>query len=837
MRRWRNRHLLFWLAGQYSRAALHPRFPPVALVAALAVVAAFAPAAHAADYADFARNVLAPGQAGGLPKTPNSTDQIPLYDGLTPLFDRVTAADLNKFYKPNVFGTKGQGKLRTERTPNKRVKIVRDKWGVPHITAKARKDVMYGAGFVAAQDRQLLLELARGPGRIALLDAPGINAFGLVTSVRQFVPSAQADAIIGRQADLLRKAGKSGRQTLADIDAYVDGINGFYTQSGQIKSGAVKRWTRVDMLAISGFIGSIFGRGGGGEDSNARFLAELQAKLGEPGGRAVFDDLRQAVDPDSPASVEKAAPYNATPANHSGNAPLDAGSFTPAAAPKSAPRPADRKLMSNTLLVSAKRSATKHPLFVGGPQLGYYYPEIVGEMDLHGGGIDARGIASAGAGPYVFIGRGQDFAWSLTSASNDIVDIYVESLCGNSDTRYTFDGKCKQMTVTNAGTLKGAGGQPDEAVRFHETVHGPVIGYATSGGQKVALSWKRSTRGREVLSLLAFNDLNSNRVDSASSFFKSINKLEHTFNALYADDRDIAMFSTGRLPIRPKNVDPSLPPLGTGGNEWTGFLSAKGHPQQINPKSGYILNWNNRPAPGFAAADDNWDYGSVHRVEMFDPIKKFSRARLNNVVSVMNAAATQDLRSTQLTPVVAEVLGTSAAPSPRAQRMLEIVKDWTAQGSSRLDVDLDGKIDHPGAAIWDAWYPKLADAVLSPVLGDLTASFASFHARGGLSFGGGWFSYIDKDLRTLLGQPVKAKYANRYCGKGDLAACQASIWAALDAAGADLEAAQGSDPGAWRRDANAERIKFVPGLIPDTMRWTNRPTFQQVNSFDGHRPR
>ncbi|MEA2443248.1 MAG: hypothetical protein QOJ12_540 [Thermoleophilales bacterium] len=806
------------------------------LVALIATIA-FAPAAHAADYADFARNILTPGQAGGLPTTPNSTDQLPLYDGLTPLFNRVTPADLVKYYKPNVFGTAGQGKLRTEKTPNKRVKIVRDKWGVPHITAKARKDVMYGAGFVVAEDRQLLLELARGPGRVAVLDAPGVDAFGLVTSVRQFVPSAQADAIIGRQANLLRRAGKTGRETLADIDAYVEGINGFYTQSGQIKSGAVKRWTRVDMLAISGFIGSIFGRGGGGEDSNARFLSDLQAKLGDSGGRGVFDDLRSAVDPDSPASVAKPAPYNAAPANHSGNVPLDAGSFTPAPAPKSAPRPTDRRLMSNTLLVSAKRSATKHPLFVGGPQLGYYYPEIVMEMDMHGGGIDARGISTAGAGPYVFIGRGQDFAWSLTSAYNDIVDIYAETLCGNSDTRYMFKGKCEQMTVTNAGVLKGAGGQPDEPISFHETVHGPVVGYATSGGQKVALSWKRSTRGREALSLMAFNDLDSNRVNSASSFFKSINKLEHSFNALYADDRDIAMFSTGLLPIRPKNVDPSLPPRGTGDEEWTGDLSAKGHPQEINPKSGYILNWNNRPAPGFAAADDNWDYGSVHRVEQFDPIKKVSRARLNNVVSVMNGAATQDLRSTQLTPVVDQVLGTSAAPSPRAQRMLEIVKDWNAQGSSRLDVDLDGKVDHPGAAIWDAWYPKLADAVLSPVLGDLTQKFADFHGRGASSYGGGWYSYIDKDLRTLLGQSVKAKYSTRYCGKGDLSACQASIWAALDAAGADLEAAQGADPGAWRADANAARIKFVPNLIPDTMRWTNRPTFQQVNSFGGHRPR
>ena len=39
-------------------------------------------------------------------------------------------------------------------------------------------------------------------------------------------------------------------------------------------------------------------------------------------------------------------------------------------------------------------------------------------------------------------------------------------------------------------------------------------------------------------------------------------------------------------------------------------------------------------------------------------------------------------------------------------------------------------------------------------------------------------------------------------------------------------AEQGPDPTEWR--AQATRIKFQPGLQPDTMRWTNRPAFQQA---------
>ena len=41
-----------------------------------------------------------------------------------------------------------------------------------------------------------------------------------------------------------------------------------------------------------------------------------------------------------------------------------------------------------------------------------------------------------------------------------------------------------------------------------------------------------------------------------------------TFNVGYADDRDIAMYSAGRLPVRDTRVDPRLPTKGTGEYEW-----------------------------------------------------------------------------------------------------------------------------------------------------------------------------------------------------------------------------------------------------------------------------
>jgi hypothetical protein len=152
-------------------------------------------------------------------------------------------------------------------------------------------------------------------------------------------------------------------------------------------------------------------------------------------------------------------------------------------------------------------------------------------------------------------------------------------------------------------------------------------------------------------------------------------------------------------------------------------------------------------------------------------------------------------------------------------------------------------VDDPGAAVLDAAWPGLADAVLSPILGPHVGRLAALNPRSddpgpaGSAFVSGWYGYVDKDLRTLLGKPVRGPFSRRYCGAGVLATCRESLWAAIDAAAARLELEQGPAPASWRSDAAAERIRFASGVLPDTMHWTNRPTFQQVVTFSGHRPR
>ena len=799
-----------------------------AIVMALVGLTAASAGAPPRDYAAVSRTVLPPGQNGGLTFDRNTNDQAKLYDGLTPLRGKVTQKAIELWFKPAPLGG-GLKPVKTERL-RKGVVVERDRYGVPRVRGTSEANVAYGAGWVTAEDRGLLLSLIRGPARAAALDIPGIDPLQLALSGKTFVPSGETEAFLANQMDALRSSGAAGRRVAAIVTAYAAGINGYYARLGL----PVQPYTANDVVAAAALIAARFGANGGKEAQNAMFLSALRAKLGETQGNAVFADLRRSNDPEAPVSVPGSFPQEQTPRSPPGSVVLDDGSFAE-------PPPFQPAFASNALLVGAKRSATGHPLFVAGPQVGYFFPEFFAEVELEGAGFAARGALFPGV-PFIVIGRGPDFAWSATSSQADNIDLFVETLCNGDDRHYVLRGQCLPMRRVNAGILR-ASGKPDQPISFYETGHGPVVGYATVAGTRVAVSLQRSTRGRELLSARAFYAINTGQVRSAATFLKTMAKVEFSFNWLYADDRDIALFSSGRLPVRAPGVDPALPTVGTGAYDWTGYLTPAQHAQGINPPSGVILNWNNKPARNVGAADSNFSYGPVQRVDLFAPgIAKLKKHTLPSVVSVMNDAATQDLRVIRTWPLIRAVLARGPAPSARADAAAKVVDAWLAAGGSRIDLALDGKVDDPGAAVLDAAWKPLTEAVMSPVLGSLTSRLEKLMPRddaagpGGSSYIEGWYGYLDKDLRTLLGRSVTAPFSARYCGGGDLTTCRAALWAAIDTAAMSLEAAQGADPTAWRADATRERIDFSTGIIQDTMRWTNRPTFQQVMTFAGHRP-
>jgi acyl-homoserine lactone acylase PvdQ len=535
-----------------------------------------------------------------------------------------------------------------------------------------------------------------------------------------------------------------------------------------------------------------------------------------------------ADDPEAPTTINRTFDYPVkTGGGTKGSLVLDADSIVsddPRVSNAEAAAAPPGKQASNFLVTSGRRSATGNALAVMGPQLGYYYPEIVQQIDLNGPGIKAQGAAVPGLAMYLLLGRTQNYAWSLTSAGHDVRDVFAEKLCepgGGAPTRdsdhYLYKGKCRSFDNFNAGELNGT------PLTYDVSVHGPVFATATVDGKPYALSRERSTFGRDGLNLAALHDMTEGDASSPKRFWKTANQFGFTFNWAYTSRNKTAYFTSGRLPKRSRGVDRRLPTLGTGKYEWKGYLNWKQHPHAVGGPKGLLLNWNNQSAPGFMHGD-NEAFGSVHRVELFDQWP--DSPEITDNVGVMNRAATEDLRA-PVWPLVSRVLAEGSAPSARDQAVVDLLDDWVGRDAPRLDADLDTKFDEAGPTIMDRLWRPIATAAMAGRLGeDLTDDVSNVRSLNGLS----GESYVDKDLRTLLGDEVEGKFHLRYCGAGSLATCSADLWDALDSVADDLESDYGSsDPAEWR--GTASTTGFSPGLLTTRFPSTNRPTFQQVLEF------
>ncbi len=828
-------------------------------VALATLVLAAGPAAASADVE---LNVIPHGQqepgvawasqAGMLP----ANTQALMYDRLTPLGRNVTdavlapSADGSGYFKSAKLLDPDDPSLITDQTISADIRgttvtarIRRDAYGVPHVFSDTDDGVVFGAGYVIAEDRNLLINQARDNGLAAALDIPGAPAINLILGLYSYTPTPQVRKRVGReQVKALRKAGVDGVRVLHDIDTYLVGINLWYSENQPDQ----RIFDRTDIFALNAVKAQFLGEGGGEEIPNALFLDTARDELGSKTGARVYQDLRMRNDPETSTTTRRPAPHqtNVPVTKPKGLVRLEQGSFksagvtlpgedaSGAAAAAAGVRPHHEA--SNVLMVDGERSATGTPIMVGGPQIGYNYPGLTMEVGLYGPTLRARGATSAPFPGYMLIGRGEGFAWTLTSAGADIIDTYAERLCRGSRTRYVFKGKCRQMKTVDAGTI--AKGEDSVKVRYRETVHGPVVGYARVAGSKrvVALAQKRSSQGRETTDQIFFQRLSTGRVTNAQEFIDASKSTPQTFNSFYVDDQDIAFVTSGRLPIRRKGVNGDLPVDGRGSYEWRGFLGNGKHPQDISPDDGLLVNWNNKPAKDFPAGDERWDEGGTQRVDwLLAELAKRPQHTPASVLGAANAGATADPRGL-MWPAVKAVLDRGTAPSPLAAAVVAQITAWSAGDASWVDANGDGTIDAPGqAAIAAVWQPLTAAALCGRLGDDVCESLRTrqspFQSPPGGMYGG-WHQYVSKDLRTLLGQPVAGKFKVRYCGRGDVERCAADLWAAIQQ-GADAAAqTQGTgNPAQWKTPT--VKISFSPLPLVD-MQYTNRPSgIHQVMQF------
>ena len=141
-------------------------------------------------------------------------------------------------------------------------------------------------------------------------------------------------------------------------------------------------------------------------------------------------------------------------------------------------------------------------------------------------------------------------------------------------------------------------------------------------------------------------------------------------------------------------------------------------------------------------------------------------------------------------------------------------------GGSRLDLDLDGEIDHPGAAIMDRAWPKIADAFMEPQLGRSSTSCDRCSSRFDLPPSGqysGWHQYFDRDVRELLGQKVEQAVQERLLRprRPERRARTTSGPRSTQPVDEFDRRAGAPTRTAWRSDAVRERITLRAGTPPD----------------------
>lgn len=827
-------------------------------------------------------------QAGTWP--PHVIDQLSMYGDLVYNAPGLTEDRIFEFFKDASFGVREDDIARTY-SPMAGVTIIRDNsFGVPHIFGETRYATMFGQGYATAEDRLFLMDVLRHVGRARMAEFLGPSEGNLHMDREQLAVAPYTEADLTTQLERIRNGTPEGPAMEQDLFGYIAGVNAYIAEA---RVDATKRpaeyealqivledFVPEDVVAIAALVGGIFGKGGGGELLNHCGIKRMAGELGSAAtARAVFDDFHFSDDPEAPTTSRTNAPYmqDLGPVHPDAHPDVDCNSLQPID-----PEGDDvlelledledgltglglgAGAMSNAMLISGDHTQNGRPIAVFGPQTGYYMPQLLVEKDVHGPGIDARGVAFAGTDLFVQLGRGRGYAWSATSAGGDNVDQFILRLCepgGGAATitsmGYLRSGTCEpietfehvQVTKPTAGGLPGGPVPLIYSWRVERTAHyGPLVARGLlTDGTPIAVSTLRSTYQNELGSAVGFAKINNPDIMAGGyeAFRQAMgDDVDYTFNWFYIDAENIAYQHSCLCPKRAQGVDPYLPAWGDGRFDWNGFLSLTEQPSALNPPEGYLTSWNNKQAPGFRANDRNFSYGPTYRSRMFDvrvePLVDAGQTLRTDMIDAMEDAGTCDLRGQEVVPVLLAVLGEQATvgSDPRAQDMRDRLEDWSAAGSHRRDFDANGEYDDPQSpAIIDAWWPRLSRAIFDAGSGhafdNLGIGFDDGNRRGhiGSAFQDGSYGIVLKDLRQVLGMPVSGSLSREYCGGGDLEACRELLWQSLSQAAADLEAEFG-DPNIenWKRAVADEDVRHVAAGVPTVpaIHWINRPTFQQV---------
>jgi penicillin amidase len=768
------------------------------------------------------------------------------------------------------------------KSPETGVEIVRDSYGVPHVYATGPDEqtieqrLGYGIGYAQAEERLFQMEILRraAEGQLSQLLGPSYLEMDVITR-----RDSETDAEREAQITALSPANRSALQS------YVAGVNAVITRDGDnpllmpagfelLQDLPIRPWTASDTVAIVSLeVANVAESAGNGLGYGA-LAQRLAARYGLTKSVAILDDLQFTHDSRSPVSV----PSHERARSSTAGRRYDFISYTRADTRglikglASDVSQADHALLhgeqavkqatdrlglpvfgSNAWALAPSRTTAGGALLWGGPQVGYYTPEVFDELEVEGGEFHVHGVGVPGGGPGIAIGYTPHTAWSITTAQDDQVATYADLIRRHgSGYDYLARGTWRPVQARTetfqvrdqSPNLPITGQLPLPAYTtyretFYRTLHGPV-----SAPIPCTIVYLDPAAGRAYCRVRAFwnTELQTglalvgvNKATNLTQFSVAVHGNAAGFNFVYADDSGhIGYWHTGRTPVWPPGADPRLPLPGTGGDDWRGYLPPAQWPAVVDPAQGFIASWNNKPQASWDDSGDGTVWGAFQRSrQLIDMLRGPRRFSLTTLWQMARRVGELDLRATLgFAPFLTRLAGRfHLSPVERAAVRQVGAWDGTAfyPGGAQLLPDGSYDVRSPGFAILDAWFAALenrvAEHIFGPVLGsaDPAGAIQAFtRTPQTVSPEYEFFSDYDQFVYNVMSRYARgADYLGR---QTPLAASRA----ALDQAIAQLSSRQGLDPVRWRAamptiDFQALDVSGVPS-IP----WENRGTWGEA---------
>ena len=601
------------------------------------------------------------------------------------------------------------------RMDSREVRIVRDEYGVPHVYADSMFGLYYGYGYAIAQDRLFQMEMARRSTQGTVAAVLGAEFVDYDKSTRALFDPArirrQIEALDARDRDVFL--------------GYAAGVNAWLAEIRKAPRELLPKqfidfdfepadWSDYDVVMI--FVGTMNNRYGdfNTELENSRIYNELVDLHGESSGLALFDMLNPRFTDTAPTSIPpedwSRSAFDSLATTPALNLPVGTPPFANAVAVSG---------FSNCYVIGREKTEHGESILVNGPQFGWFTPSYVYSIGLHGAGVNVVGNTPFGY-PMIMFGHNESIAWGSTWGASDIVDIYREELHPDDRERYRYEGEYRRFEKRTERVHV----RDDESIELEllRSVHGPVVSIDLDNG--FAFAKKRSWDGQELDTLLAW--LYATWARDFEGWKAQAERSAINVNMYFADvEGNIGYFHGGWFPRRVAGHDNRFPAVGDGSMEWLDrqdVLTA--NPHVLNPSSGFIANWNNKPGSGVMNPDFFfYSWSAADRVRFLDQaLRSQSTISPDDAWALLESSSYADVFARYFLPLINDAVSSQDnATLLEANRLLQT---WDRQSQ---DADADGYYDEQASALFRAFLSELVGLVLED---DLGGAYPFFSATG-----------------------------------------------------------------------------------------------------------